>query len=76
MPEPKLELRQISKAFHAGGLAVQSLENLSLGVTTGEFVTLVGPSGSGKSTILNLIAGLLEPDVGEIRLDEIGRAHV
>jgi len=71
MPEPKLELRQISKAFHTDGLAVQALEDLSLEVTAGEFLTLVGPSGSGKSTILNLIAGLLEPDAGEILLDGV-----
>ncbi len=69
MSEPKLELRRISKTFRAGGLAVQALEDLSLEVSPGEFLTLVGPSGSGKSTILNLIAGLLEPDAGEIRLD-------
>lgn len=35
----------------------------------GEFVTLVGPSGSGKSTLFNLVAGLLEPDEGEVWLD-------
>jgi len=69
MPEPKLELRQISKAFHADGLTVQAVEDLALEVNEGEFLTLVGPSGSGKSTILNLIAGLLEPDGGEILLD-------
>ena len=48
---------------------VAALQELSLGIEAGEFVTLVGPSGSGKSTIFNLIAGLLDPDLGEICLD-------
>jgi len=69
MTTPKLELRQIRKTFHANGLTVQALDDLSLEVQPGEFLTLVGPSGSGKSTILNLIVGLLEPDSGQIWLD-------
>ena len=69
MATPKLELRQIRKTFHANGLTVQALDDLSLEVQAGEFLTLVGPSGSGKSTILNVIVGLLEPDSGQIWLD-------
>jgi ABC-type nitrate/sulfonate/bicarbonate transport system ATPase subunit len=69
MPAPKLELRHVSKAFHANDLTVQALEDVSFQVMPGEFVTVIGPSGSGKSTLFNLIAGLLEPDTGEILLD-------
>lgn len=69
MSTPKLELRHVSKAFHAHGLIVQALEDVSLAVFPGEFLTVIGPSGSGKSTLFNLITGLLEPDNGEILLD-------
>ena len=69
MSTPKLELRHVSKAFHANGLIVQALEDVSLAVFPGEFLTVIGPSGSGKSTLFNLITGLLEPDNGEILLD-------
>ncbi|MCA0754707.1 ABC transporter ATP-binding protein [Paenibacillus sp. N4] len=44
------------------------LSGVSLDVRAGEFVSVVGASGSGKSTLFKLIAGLLEPDCGEIRL--------
>ncbi|HEC23644.1 MAG TPA: ABC transporter ATP-binding protein [Chloroflexi bacterium] len=73
MTAPRLELRHVSKSFHDNGLVVKALEDVSLHVMPGEFVTIIGPSGSGKSTLFNLIVGLLEPDAGEIRLD--GRAY-
>ncbi|MGQ0604178.1 MAG: ABC transporter ATP-binding protein, partial [Anaerolineales bacterium] len=60
----------VSKAFHSEGLTVQALDDISFAVQPGEFVTVIGPSGSGKSTLFNLVVGLLEPDVGEIMLDE------
>ena len=70
MTEPAaLEVRHVSKRFHANGHAVLALEDVSFAVAPREFLTIVGPSGSGKSTLFNLIVGLLEPDTGEICLD-------
>ncbi len=57
-----LELRGLSK--HYGGKPV--VDALSLTVTDGELLILVGPSGSGKSTLLRMIAGLTEHDAGEV----------
>jgi len=71
MSIPKLELRSVSKSFHANGLTVHALENVSLAVMSSEFLTVIGPSGSGKSTLFNLITGLLEPDSGTILLDGV-----
>jgi len=69
VPSPKVELRHVSKSFTGDGQTVHALEDVSLQVMPGEFVTLIGPSGSGKSTLFNLIVGLLEPDQGEICID-------
>ncbi|WP_281353017.1 ATP-binding cassette domain-containing protein [Allomesorhizobium camelthorni] len=60
-----LELRSLRKSY-AGGAVV---DNVSLSVRSGEFLTLLGPSGSGKTTTLMMIAGLVEPDSGSIYLD-------
>ena len=69
----KLSLRDISVAFRArGGREIAAIDRLSLDVADREIVSIVGPSGCGKSTLLRLIAGLLLPTTGEIRLD--GRA--
>ncbi|MBU6080006.1 ABC transporter ATP-binding protein [Allobacillus halotolerans] len=59
-----LELRHVSKSFGNK----QVLQEISLHVANGEFVSVIGPSGSGKSTMFSLIGGLLEPDAGEIYL--------
>ncbi len=70
MTSPKIELCAVSKAFHGNDQSLQAVQDVSLRVMPGEFVTIIGPSGSGKSTLFNLIVGLLEPDSGEIYLDE------
>ena len=61
----KLQLKNISKSF--GNTKV--LEDININVAQGEFIVLVGPSGSGKSTILRVIAGLENPDSGEIEIN-------
>lgn len=65
-----LSLLNVSKEFTAGGQDGSSvLKDVSLQVEAGEFITLVGPNGCGKTTLLNCIAGLLQPDVGQILYD-------
>jgi NitT/TauT family transport system ATP-binding protein len=59
----------VSKAFD-GTQHVRALHHVSLSVQRGEIVTLVGPSGSGKSTLLRIVAGLVAPETGSVRLDD------
>src|SRR5262249_34189261 len=60
-----LEVYALTKAF--GGLVAVS--NMSLAVSSGEVLGLIGPNGSGKTTLLNLIAGAIGADAGTIRID-------
>jgi iron(III) transport system ATP-binding protein len=61
----KLELKNISKRFDGKSV----LKDVSLVVNEGEMISLLGPSGCGKTTTLKIIAGLVEPDSGDILLD-------
>jgi NitT/TauT family transport system ATP-binding protein len=56
----------VSKVFKTGDKSLVAVEDLTLSVRTGEFVTLVGPSGCGKSTLLNMTAGLMKPTTGVV----------
>lgn len=64
-PGGQLGIESVSKTY--GDQLV--LDNVSLDVRPGEFLTLLGPSGSGKTTTLNLVAGFLQADSGKIELD-------
>jgi ABC-type nitrate/sulfonate/bicarbonate transport system ATPase subunit len=66
---PAVEFRHISASYQEGDAILPVLDDLSFTVMEGEFIALIGPSGAGKSTVLDLIAGLTEPDRGEILLD-------
>jgi putative ABC transport system ATP-binding protein len=66
---PLVEIKGISKHFGEGETRVDALRNVTLTVSSGEVVGLLGPSGSGKSTLLNVIGAIVDPNEGWMRLD-------
>jgi putative ABC transport system ATP-binding protein len=66
---PLVELRGVSKHFGEGETRVDALRDITLTVSSGEVVGLLGPSGSGKSTLLNAIGAIIDPNEGWMRLD-------
>lgn len=69
--EPLIELKSVSKMF--GGKPI--LDDVNLIIKKHEALGIIGPSGTGKSTILRIIAGLLEPDSGEVYVQGTLREH-
>src|SRR6185295_3730131 len=64
-----IELDRVSRDFTTpDGRSYRALDEVSLAVEEGSFVAIVGPSGCGKSTLLNMVAGLLTPTSGVVRI--------
>lgn len=67
----KLIIENLSMIYHTIEAETKAIDNLSLEVLDGEFLSIVGPSGCGKSTLLSIIAGLLPPSSGRVILDDM-----
>lgn len=67
---PLIEMKNISKHFGEGERRVDALRAVTLTISAGEVVGLLGPSGSGKSTLLNVIGAIVTPNEGWMRLDD------
>jgi NitT/TauT family transport system ATP-binding protein len=65
-----VEVEQVNKLFGEGASATLALQEISLSIAQGEFVSIVGPSGCGKSTLLRIIADLIAPSNGTVRVME------
>ncbi len=67
--QPYLRLERLTKEFGKGRNVSVAVQNVSLDVKKGEFITLIGHSGCGKSTVLSMVAGLHTPTAGRVMLD-------
>ena len=72
---PALELRSVRRVYGFGSAATTALDDVHLTVPSGRFVSLIGPSGCGKSTLLRLVAGLEQPDRGEVSVHGVSPAQ-
>ena len=66
-----IRLDAVSRTFRLGGEDVHALDEVTIDVAAGEYVSVMGPSGSGKSTLLNMVALLDQPDAGTVFIDQI-----
>ncbi len=64
-----LEVQNLSKTYRTGGEPVNAVNNVSLSISAGQLVAIMGASGSGKSTLLHLMGGLDLPDSGSVLID-------
>ncbi|USK59803.1 ABC transporter ATP-binding protein [Peribacillus asahii] len=69
MKNPLIEIKNMCKSYELGGETVHALQEVSLTIHKGDFVSIIGPSGSGKSTFMNMIGCLDQPDFGQYLLD-------
>lgn len=67
-----IEIRNLAKSFGN----VKAVDDISIDIESGEFITLLGPSGSGKTTVLRMIAGFEDPDAGSIKLNGEDITHL
>src|SRR3954453_18808846 len=65
-----VELRNVSKIYRLGGEEIRALDEISLDIDGGEFISIIGPSGSGKSTLMHILGCLDSPTRGTIKLDD------
>jgi len=72
-----LEIKNLTKTFNAGTINEKvALDNLSLTLEDGDFVTVIGGNGAGKSTLLNAISGVWKPDSGQIIVDGVNLSRM
>lgn len=66
-----VEVRNLSKIYHLGGEEIRALDNVTVDIDAGEFLSIIGPSGSGKSTLMHILGCLDSPTHGTFKLDGV-----
>jgi putative ABC transport system ATP-binding protein len=67
--EKIVDVRSLTKIYRKGGAEIKALDDVSLEVKKGEFISIMGPSGSGKSTLMNMMGCLDRPTSGDVIID-------
>ena len=70
-----VELRNVSKIYRLGEEEIRALDDITLDIEAGEFISIIGPSGSGKSTLMHILGCLDSPSKGTIQLDGVMIHH-
>lgn len=65
-----LKVKKVSKTYKRGNQEIKAIDDISLDIPSGDFVSIIGPSGSGKSSLLLMLGGMLSPSTGSIFIDE------
>jgi len=71
MPEPIVELRDVTKIYTLGKNKIYALNKVNISIEEGDFVTIMGSSGSGKSTLLNMVGCLDLPTSGKVMINGV-----
>jgi len=74
MPTPAISVRQLTRTFGQGDIAVHAVRAIDLDVAAGEVVLIMGPSGSGKTTLLLMLGAMLRPTSGSVTVDGVDLA--
>src|SRR5687768_14621864 len=76
LSEHSVRTLDVTREYQMGGETIHALRGVSVTVSRGEYVSLMGPSGSGKSTLFNMIGGLDKPTGGKVYIDEVDIAQL
>ena len=73
---PLILLHQVTRSYQVGMHAVHALRGITMGISAGDFVAIMGQSGSGKSTLMNILGCLDLPTRGRYLLDDVDVRHL
>ena len=71
-----IQLQQVTKIYHKGSLEIKAVNQVSLTIHSGEFLSIMGPSGCGKTSLLHLLGGLEPPTIGEVIFNDVDLAKM